>query len=400
MSLQHFRLFFFVFFFIGVERGFCQQNNYSSSANQFLLQYCAAKAKLTALNSLTDLTAPVVINKGEKSWTNNFIADWRSGFWPGIAWYLFESTQDSFWKRTAETASQKLTHIIDTAVSNHDLGFQFFCSYGNGYRLTHNAAYKKILLRAADSLATLFNPRVGTILSWRARGVERGWPHNTIIDNMMNIELLFWASKNGGSKKLYEYAVRHAETTMKFHFRPDYSTYHVLVYDTTTAQPLQRLAHQGYANNSMWARGQAWSIYGFTMAFRETKKDSFLLTAMRAADLYLKRLPSDYIPYWDFDDPAIPNAPRDVSAATITASALLELSTLCSDSSLSKKYFSAATAMLAHLSTATYLSNQTNNAFLLSSTGNKPANKDIDVPIIYADYYFLEALLRYKKIAK
>jgi unsaturated chondroitin disaccharide hydrolase len=214
---------------------------------------------------------------------------------------------------------------------------------------------------------------------------------------MMNLELLFWAAKNGGNKNLYDIAVKHAETTMKNHFRPNFSTYHVLVYDTITGKVIKGVTHQGYADSSMWARGQAWAIYGFTMAYRETQNKEFLQTAINAANVYLKRLPTDNIPYWDFDNPSIPNAPRDASAAAITASALLELSTLCDDSLIAKKYLTAAKKMLTELATDKYLSREKNHAFLLHSTGNKPSDKDVDVPIIYSDYYFLEALLRLKK---
>ncbi len=375
----------------------CNSNVNKKMTNDDLLAYCAAQAKATANSDDTDNNMPVVIDSGKTAWTKNNIYNWRSGFWPGIEWYLYESTKDEYWKKAAEKSTEKLVGVIDTIVANHDLGFQFYCSYGNGYRLTGNPAYKKVLLRAADSLAKLFNPNVGTILSWPSRVKEKGWPHNTIIDNMMNLELLFWAAKNGGSKNLYDIAVKHAETTMKNHFRPDFSTYHVLVYDTATGQVIKGVTHQGYADNSMWARGQAWAIYGFTMAYRETKNKEFLQTAINAVEIYLKRLPKDKIPYWDFDDPTIPYAPRDASAAAITASALIELSTLCTDSLSAKKYLIAAKDMLTELATDKYLSKEKNHAFLLFSTGNKPSNKDVEVPIIYADYYFIEALLRMKK---
>lgn len=375
----------------------CNSSVNKAMTNEELLAYCATQAKTTANTDDVDNNMPVVIDSGKKAWAKNDIYNWRSGFWPGIEWYLYESTKDEYWKKAAEKSTEKLIGVIDTTVANHDLGFQLYCSYGNGYRLTGNPAYKQVLLRAADSLATLYNSKVGTILSWPGRVKEKGWPHNTIIDNMMNLELLFWAAKNGGNKNLYDIAVKHAETTMKNHFRPDFSTYHVLVYDTTTGQAIKGVTHQGYADGSMWARGQAWGIYGFTMAYRETRNKEFLQTAINAANVYLKRLPTDNIPYWDFDNPAIPNAPRDASAAAITASALLELSTLCDDSLSTKKYLTAAKKMLTELATDKYLSREKNHAFLLHSTGNKPSEKDVDVPIIYSDYYFLEALLRLKK---
>ena len=377
----------------------CTTTQSKPRSTQELLDYCETKARATQATDSVDDLMPVVIDKGTKAWTKNDIYNWRSGFWPGIEWYLYEHTQNEFWKKAAEKSTEKLIGIIDTTVSNHDLGFQMYCSYGNAFRLTGNPAYKQVLLRTADSLATLFNPRVGTILSWPARVKQFGWPHNTIIDNMMNLELLFWAAKNGGSQRLYDIAVTHAKTTLKNHFRPDFSTYHVLVYDSSIGQVLKRVTHQGLADSSLWARGQAWAIYGFTLTYRESKDNEFLVGAMKAADIFLKRLPESHVPFWDFDDPAIPNAPYDASAGAITASALLELSTLCTDRVAGEKYYTAAKNILEALGSDAFLSAATNDAFLLSSTGNKPANKDVDVPIIYADYYFLEALLRYKKLA-
>jgi len=376
----------------------CNPSVKKAMTNEELLAYCATQATTTANTDDVDNKMPVVIDSSKAAWTKNDIYNWRSGFWPGIEWYLYESTKDEYWKKAAEKSTEQLIAVIDTTVSNHDLGFQFYCSYGNGFRITGNPAYKQVLLRAADSLARLYNPNVGTILSWPGRVKEKGWPHNTIIDNMMNLELLFWAAKNGGNKNLYDLAVKHAETTMKNHFRPDFSTYHVLVYDTITGKVIKGVTHQGYADTSMWARGQAWAIYGFTMTYRETGNKEFLQTAKNAADIYLKRLPKDHVPYWDFDDPAIPNTARDASAAAIVASALLELSTLCNEVDLKNKYKNAASAMIQELSSERYLSKEINHAFLLHSTGNKPSNKDVDVPIIYADYYFLEAILRLKKL--
>jgi len=385
----------FIFIAISTFLFACNSNVNKAMTKDELLTYCVKQAKTTARTGDFDIKMPVVIDSGKTAWTKNDIYNWRSGFWPGIEWYLFESTKDDYWKQQAAKSTAMLSGVLDKSEFNHDLGFQFYCSYGNGYRLTRNPAYKQILLRAADSLATLFNPNVGTILSWPGRYTEFGSPHNTIIDNMMNLELLFWAAKNGGSKKLYDIAVSHATTTMKNHFRSDYSTYHVLLYDKNTGSFLKGITHQGYADNSMWARGQAWAIYGFTEAYRETGNKAFLQTAMRATDIYLKRLPNDKIPFWDFDDPAIPNAPRDASAAAIIASALLELSTLVEDKTLQKEYTNASKAMLEELSSDRYLSKGKNHAFLLHSTGNKPAGRDVDVSMIYADYYFLEAQLRY-----
>jgi unsaturated chondroitin disaccharide hydrolase len=215
---------------------------------------------------------------------------------------------------------------------------------------------------------------------------------------MINLELMFWAAKNGGNKQWHNLAVSHAETTMKNHFRPDFTSYHVVVYDTVTGKKIKAITHQGYADSSMWARGQSWAIYGFTMCYRESKKPEFLDFAQKVADAYLKNLPADLIPYWDFNAPGIPNQPRDASAACVTSSALLELSTLVPDKAKAKLYRDKADQMLAELSSSRYQSGSTNNAFLLHSTGHKPNGGEIDASIIYADYYYIEALLRQKKL--
>jgi unsaturated chondroitin disaccharide hydrolase len=220
------------------------------------------------------------------------------------------------------------------------------------------------------------------------------------MDNMINLELLFWASKNGGGKELYDIAVRHAETTMQNHFRPDYTSYHVVVYDTATGKKIKGITHQGYSDSSMWARGQTWAIYGFTMVYRETRDGKFLDFAEKVADAYLKQLPGDLVPYWDFNVPDIPNAPKDASAAAIVASALIELSTLANDQTKAKEYADKAEQMLTTLSSGKYQSRSTNNAFLLHSTGHKPAGGEIDASIIYADYYYLEALMRSRNLLK
>ncbi len=321
--------------------------------------------------------------------------EWCNGFWPGILWYAYEYTGNDSIKHEAEKFTEPLKFLSETPAYDHDLGFLVFCSYGNAYRLTKNPEYKKVILDTADSLATLFNPNVGTILSW-PRNVEMYGGHNTIMDNMINLEMLFWASKNGGDKKLYDIAVSHAEKTMKYHFREDATSYHVAVYDTISGDFLYGCTHQGYADSSMWARGQAWAIYGYTVVYRETRDKRFLDFAQKVTDVYLSRLPEDYVPYWDFDDPSIPNAPRDASAACVVASALLELSSYVADDK-AEEYKNAAVKMLESLSSDAYQSRDAKPSFLLHSVGHKPAGSEIDASIIYADYYYIEALLRLKK---
>lgn len=322
--------------------------------------------------------------------------EWCSGFWPGVLWYDYEASGDTAVLAEADKFTRSLKTIVDAPVFDHDLGFLIHCSYGNGYRLTGRDDYKQVILAAADSLATLFNPVAGTILSW-PRNVEMLGGHNTIMDNMINLEMLFWAANNGGNPYLHDIAVKHAETTMEHHFRPDYTSYHVAIYDPESGEFLRGCTHQGYADNSMWARGQAWAIYGYTVVYRETKDPKFLDFAQKVTDVYLERLPEDKVPYWDFNDPDIPQTTRDASAACVVASALLELSGYV-EGEKGRRYHQEALDMLASLSSDKYLSGDRNNSFLLHSTGHRPAGSEIDYSIIYADYYYIEALNRLKNI--
>ncbi|NDW17741.1 glucuronyl hydrolase [Dysgonomonas sp. 216] len=327
------------------------------------------------------------------------ISEWTAGFWPGTLWYDYENTKDSSILKSAIEYTDLLYPLTKLSAYDHDLGFQIFCSYGNGYRLTGNEAYKQIILNAADTLATLFNPTVGTILSW-PREVDNGRfaPYNTIMDNMINLEMLYWAAKNGGSKELYDIATKHAETTMKYHFREDGGSYHVALYNDATGEFIKGVTHQGYADSSLWARGQAWAIYGYTFVYRETQDKKFLRFAEKVTDLYLSRLPKDeYVPFWDFDAPNIPNAPKDASAAAIVASALLELWQLEDNAEKAKEYKAAAEKMLTELSSDKYQSGDAKPSFLLHSTGHWPNKSEVDASINYADYYYIEALTRYKK---
>lgn len=364
------------------------------------LNYCEEQTleSLAVLNDTTRMPRNILSGEEQKQWSCTSIYDWTSGFWPGILWYIYEYTRDDEIRKQAERYSSALFPVVDRKADNHDLGFMMFCSSGNAYRLTGEQKYKEILLRSADSLATLFDERVGTIHSWPGMRKQKGWSHNTIIDNMLNLELLFWASKNGGGKDLYNIAYSHALVTSQNQFREDYSTCHVVVYDTIGGKRISQLTHQGYADKSMWARGQAWAIYGFTMCYRETGEPSFLEVAQKAADIYLKRLPEDYIPYWDFDVPNLLNEPRDASAAAVVASGLLELSSYVKDKAKVDTYFNSAVKMIEALSSPAYRSGQNNNAFLLHSTGHKPNGTEIDASIIYADYYYVEALIRLNRI--
>ena len=323
--------------------------------------------------------------------------DWTSGFFPGSLWYMYEYTGDTLWKKEAE----RFTALLEREQFNtktHDIGFMINDSYGNGYRLTGNPAYKNVIIQAAQTLTGRFNPNVGCILSWNPR---RGWQYPVIIDNMMNLELLMNAARLTGNSTFFRVAVSHADTTMKNHFRSDYSTYHVIDYDSLSGKVLHRNTHQGYADASSWARGQAWGLYGYTAMYRETGYPRYLEQAEKIAERIhtFANMPEDLIPYWDFDAPNIPNEPRDVSAATIMASALYELSTLTGTKG--PQYKAWADQIIENL-TANYLAPLgTNYGFLLlHSVGNLPRDSEVDTPLNYADYYFLEALLRKQNCEK
>jgi unsaturated chondroitin disaccharide hydrolase len=303
-----------------------------------------------------------------------------------------ELTGDTSFRMQAERWTNGLTPLQYYSGS-HDIGFMVFCSFGNGYRQTNDQEYKKVILQTANTLTSRFNPTVGCIKSWD----NRKWQYPVIIDNMMNLELLFWSAKNGGTQYMYDVAFNHAEQTMKNHFRPDGSTYHVVNYDTTNGTVLSKVTHQGFADASCWSRGQAWAIYGFTMSYRYTNDVRFLQTAQRAADYFISHLPEDNVPFWDFNAPNIPNEPRDASAASIAASGLIELGSLMNDDASKKRYFSTAVSILESLSQPPYFSEPTTvSGILNSAVGNKPAGTEIDVSLIYGDYYFIEALSRYK----
>ena len=391
---------------LAVMLGFCtcaHQPSGTLDVNK-ALDYCAKQTQRTLTELKTDsgidyTMMPRNIMADEQHWNCRKATkeEWCAGFWPGVLWYDYEYTKDKQVLEEAENFTHSLKFLSHIPAYDHDLGFLVFCSYGNGYRLTKNPAYKQVILDTADTLATLFNPIVGTILSWPREVEPRNWPHNTIMDNMINLEMLFWAAKNGGNPYLYDIAVSHADKTMKSQFRPDYTSYHVAVYDTITGNLIKGVTHQGYADSTMWARGQAWAIYGYTVVYRETKDPKYLDFAQKVTDVYLDRLPEDKVPYWDFDDPSIPDAPRDASAGAVVASALLELSTYLPNGT-GKRYKDAAIEMLTSLSSDSYQSGESKPSFLLHSVGHWPNHSEIDASIIYADYYYIEALLRLKRL--
>jgi rhamnogalacturonyl hydrolase YesR len=340
-----------------------------------------------------DLVSPRTMEKGELKMVAS--RDWTSGFFPGQLWMLFEYSGKDEWKQHAKTFTANIEKE-KTNAGTHDMGFKVYCSFGSGYRLTNDPAYRDIIIQSAKTLSIRFRPEVGCIRSWDHNRDKWGFP--VIIDNMMNLELLFEATKLTGDSSFHHIAVSHANTTMKNHFRPDFSSYHVIDYDTLTGKVVQRNTHQGYAHESAWSRGQAWGLYGYVLCYRATKDPAYLKQAENIAKFIFshRNLPGDLIPYYDFDAPGIPNEPRDASAAAITASALYEMSRYSKNG---KKYRTTANRILENL-TRNYRSpiGENKGFILLHSTGSKPFNSEVDVPINYADYYYLEALLRSKKL--
>ncbi|WP_026464241.1 glycoside hydrolase family 88 protein [Adhaeribacter aquaticus] len=323
---------------------------------------------------------------------------WCSGFYPGTLLYLFEKTKDQSLYNEALRIMKPLAKEQYNK-GTHDLGFMMFCSFGNANRIAPKPEYKEIMLNSARSLATRFSPTTGTIRSWDSEKQD----FIVIIDNMMNLELLFWASKVSGDPTFRDIALTHANTTMKNHFRPDYSSYHVINYNPETGAVKEKKTAQGYADESAWARGQAWGLYGYVVMYRETKDAKYLEQANNIAGFYLNHpnLPKDKVPYWDFNAPNIPKSLRDASAASITASALIELSGYV-DKTTGAKYIADAETMLRTLSMPKYKASLgTNGGFILKhGVGHFPKQSEIDVPLTYGDYYFVEAMKRYQELGK
>lgn len=324
---------------------------------------------------------------------------WISGFYPGQLWYLYEYTHKDEFKKMAESFTARVEKEKNNT-ENHDVGFMINCSFGHQYKLFRDSTSKKVLITAANSLATRFRETVGCTLSWSHPGTER-WQFPVIIDNMMNMELLIRGSSLSGNIRLHEMAVSHANVTLKNHFRSDYSSYHVVSYDTITGNVESKNTAQGYSDSSAWSRGQAWGLYGYTMMYRETKDEKYLQQANHIAQFILSHpnMPEDKIPYWDFNDPQIPNTYRDASAGAIMASALIELSTFV-DKRLKNKYLSVAEKQIRTLASDKYLAKVGENQhFILKhSVGFLPVNSEVDVPLSYADYYFIEAMIRFRNL--
>lgn len=356
--------------------------------------FAKAQYKLLAKNIPAD-EMPQSFDKETGKVLSRDIQWWCSGFYPGSLWLIYEQTKDEEIKQEA-LRTLKVIEPNQTYTGNHDLGFMMFCSFGNAYRITGDEEYKRIIHTSANSLASRYRPDVKAIQSW-----DKGkyWECPVIIDNMMNLELLNWVSDNGGDKKFKEIAITHSNTTLKNHFRSDYSSYHVVDYNPADGSIIKKATWQGAANTSAWSRGQAWALYGYVLMYRDTKDKRYLEQAEGIADFILNHpnLPEDKIPFWDFDAVKIPYTVKDASAGAITASALLELGQYTKGHK-KDQYISDAQKMIASLASETYRTKAGGLGGMLldHSTGALVHDSEIDVPLIYADYYFLEALKRYK----
>lgn len=369
-----------------------QKNKLSASFIDRQIRSAAAQYKIL-MKRLPDNAFPRSYDTATGNLVTSNSSWWCSGFYPGTLSYLYEYTKD-------DTLKQELIKRLNSLEKEqynkgtHDLGFMMYCSFGNAWRLWHDSTYKNILVNSARSLATRFNSTTGTIRSWDFGD----WKYPVIIDNMMNLELLTWAASASQDSSLRKIAIAHADATRANHFRPDFSCWHLVDYDPITGKAIKKQTVQGAADSSAWARGQGWALYGYTLMFRETGNQQYLQQARGIASYILQHLPADKIPYWDFDAPGIPNALKDASAAAVMAAAFIELAGYVAKNE-KKKYRIVAARMLQSLASPAYLSRQgESGGFILKhSVGNLPAHSEIGVPLSYADYYYIEALLRYKK---
>ena len=349
-----------------------------------------------ALSAQTDVTQyPRSYANGKVSTVSS--SDWTSGFFPGSLWQLFKATGNPVFSQAAKQWQKGLEREQYNR-GTHDLGFMMYCPFGEAYKVEPDTHIANLLVTSAASLASRYRERIGCIRSWDHTPRGMGWQFPVIVDNMMNLELLFWAAKQANNPQFEQIANRHAKTTLANHFRKNNSSFHVVDYDTGSGKVRWKGTLQGYANASAWARGQAWALYGYTVCYRFTKDTTYLNQAKRIADYMLtqRNMPKDLVPYWDYQAPEIPNEARDASAAAVAASGMLEMALYMGDAG--HYYKNKATAILKSLSSMKYLAKPgTNGNFaLMHSTGAAPFNSEVDVPLNYADYYYLEALNRLK----
>ncbi|MDA8693084.1 glycoside hydrolase family 88 protein [Saprospiraceae bacterium] len=391
----------FIYFLVIVAFNACQFSDSSNVASEQNITSSKVQLEKLTARAVKDLsvisfdsTAIPRTLKADGQLKGTKSKSWTSGFYPGLLWQLYDYSKNDELKQsaiqwTAVVEKEKLDS------STHDLGFKIYCPFGNAYKITKDKKYSDVFFTAARTLSSRYNPKIGAIRSWDFN--KDVWKFPVIIDNMMNLEMMFEATTVSGDSSFYYIAEQHAKTTLKNHFRPDNSSYHVVSYDPDTGEVEKKNTHQGYSHESAWSRGQAWGLYGFATTYRYTKNPEFLDQAIKIANYIFSHpnLPQDLIPYWDYNAPNIPEEPRDVSAATITASGLYELSK--HDPKNAKKYIDWADTILESLDSKKY---QCDTApFLLKhSVGSIPGEFEVDAPIIYADYYYVEALLRQSKL--
>ena len=324
---------------------------------------------------------------------------WAGGYIPGSLWYMYQHTSDQTWKNYAQSWTKRLDYE-QTRTKDHEAGFIVPRSFGLGYKITSDPNYKQVIINATDTLIdSRHNPLIGCIKSWNKVGNK---PYTVIIDGMMVLDMVFWASKNGGEPAWYNVAVSHANKTMANNVRPNGSVWQAVDYNEVTGAVDLKWNKQGYNNNTTWSRGQAWGIEGFVIAYRETLDPNYLTTAKKIANYFIDHLPPDYVPYWDFNAPEHPEARqvRDTSAAAIAASGLLDLITFLSDYDPAKqKYQNAAVNILNSLASSTYLAEGTNSmGILLHGTANGNNTSELDTSLMYGDHFFIEALMRYEDL--
>ena len=359
------------------------------------LKYCVSRYQemIEVMKSFPRSFPRAMVNgrlKTVKSWW------WTAGFYPAALWLLFDYSRDE----TLRIEARKRTELMKIQRWNrftHDLGFMLYLPLSEAFRIENDPRDAVVMLKGAKTLATRYKKSVGLIKSWD----HWKWKYPVIIDNMMNLNYLFKAAEFSGDDSFRKIAVSHADHTMKNHFRDDGSTFHVVDYNPRNGSVLSRGTCQGYADDSVWSRGQAWAVYGFTEMYRNTGVEAYLRQAQIAADFILnhRQFPEDGIPYWDFRDPRIPDTYRDVSSAVILASALYELQDFIREPA-SGKYLSSADRIINTLAGGKYSSPQkeTGPFILGGSIGSLPDRKEVDTPLTYGDYYYIEALLRRLKI--
>lgn len=322
---------------------------------------------------------------------------WTSGFFPACLWQAYAATGDTMWRRAAQSYLPRLAPQADNR-RTHDLGFMIYLSHAPAWTLLGDRSALEVIERAASSLASRYDSRSGLIRSWETTG---RWQQPTIIDNLMNLELLFAASRWLGDSSWYQMAHTHALRSAELHQRADGSHFHVVDIDPATGQVRAKGNRQGLHDHSVWSRGQAWAIYGFAMAYRETADTILLHAARRSAQYFLTQLPPDAIPYWDFALPNPEGEPRDASAGAIAAAGLLLLAEQESVDSLAQLWKMGSRDLLRSLAAPPMLTREARHHFTLQhATGNAKRNHEVDVPLIYADYYFTEALCRWEQLSE